>query len=178
MIENIAIISGVSALVVAIIAVVVLLLLKKNVKDILSKDSLIFDHNFELKKAAINQSFGLIDEIEIYGKVVTTDANFAKKAKACYNELLCVVSNPLVVQEFYNIAMNTNYNVSKTTLDNYKLMCRKDIGLKAKNIKIVPSYEPVGTNQQMYQNNVVNNTQPTQPKQTNTTVGGSNVFKK
>lgn len=134
MIENIAILAGVSAIVVSFMGIVAFLLLKKNIKDILQKDSLIFDQNFEIKKRVISESFSLIDEVEKNGKIIINNATFMERATNCYNELLCVVNNYKIIDEFYNIALNGAYAINKNITNNYKILCRKDIGLKTKKI--------------------------------------------
>lgn len=134
MLENIAILAGVSALVVSIMACVAFLLLKKNIKDILQKDALIFDKNFEIKKSVVSESFNIADLVEKESKSILLNKEYLERAKKCYNDLLCVLTNPQLVQAFYNIALNGNYAISSEVISTYKILCRKDIGLKVKNL--------------------------------------------
>ena len=176
MIENIAILAGVSALVVSIMACVAFLLLKKNIKDILQKDALVFDKNFEIKKNAITESFNIVDEVVIQGKSANLENAYIEKVIKCYNDLLCVMSNSQIVDEFYNIALNVNYPVNHRIITDYKLACRNDLGLKTKapNMKAVKSNnkpaeykEPVQQPAQpvMYEQPVQPQVAPQQPVQ-------------
>ena len=60
------------------------------------------------------------------------DPTFLQKAKKCYNELLCVVSNEKIAEEFYKIAIDFSFAVSMQRIIEFKIKCRKDIGLKTK----------------------------------------------
>lgn len=137
MIENIAIWGGVAGLIVSIFAVIILFLTRHNILDILDKDVILFDKNFELKKEAISKALELTDQIYKNGKTVTMNANFDEQAKKCYNDLICVVSDIRVAEEFYNIAFNENYEITEAKNAQFKLMCRKDIGLTSKKSKIL-----------------------------------------
>lgn len=159
MIENIAILVGVAALVVSVMACVAFLLLKKNIKDILQKDSLVFDKNFEIKKQAITDSFNIVDEVVLQGKSANLENEYIEKVIKCYNDLLCVMSNSHIVDEFYNIALNVNYPVNHRIITDYKLSCRNDLGLKTK----APNMKAVKTNNNTAEFNTPIS-QPTQPQ--------------
>ena len=45
------------------------------------------------------------------------------------------MNNYKIIDEFYNITMNNAYATNKNTINNYKILCRKDIGLKTKKTK-------------------------------------------
>ena len=141
MIENFAILSGVAALVVSFMAIIAFLLLKKNIKDILEKDTLVFDKNFEIKYKAITASFEFVDEVMINGKSANLDEKYIERAIKCHNDLLCVISNKNVIDEFYNITLNVNYPVNFAVVMDYKMACRADIGLKNKIVGIKKSKE-------------------------------------
>lgn len=99
--------------------------------DILDKDVILFERNFDIKKNAIEKSYKLIDEIQLRGQQITSNYDFIERAKSCYNELLCVVSDIAVANEFYDIAIAGNPSDEKR-LNSYKISCRKDIGLRTK----------------------------------------------
>lgn len=133
--STIAMWSGVAGIIVSIIAIIILFLTRKNIMDILDKDVILFERNFDIKKNAIEKSYKMIDEIQLRGQQITANPEFNERAKTCYNELLCVVSDISVANEFYDIAITGNPS-SEERLNAYKISCRKDIGL---NIKIAKS---------------------------------------
>ena len=122
---------GVAGLIVSIIAIIILFLTRKNIMDILDKDVILFERNFDIKKDAIEKSYKLIDEIQLRGQQITANPEFNERAKTCYNELLCVVSDIAVANEFYDIAVAGTPS-SEERLNAYKISCRGDIGLKTK----------------------------------------------
>lgn len=137
MIESIAMWGGFAGIIVALFAIIILYLTRKNILDILEKDVILFDKNFELKKQAISKALELTDEISLRGKVSASNAEFSKQAKQCYNDLLCVLSDVRVADEFYSIAIDTTVEINDTRIAQFKLMCRNDIGLKTKKAKTV-----------------------------------------
>lgn len=130
--EQIAMWGGIAGIVVAVVAIIVLLLTRKNILDILNKDAILFDHNFEVKKQAISKALTLTEDVLTMGDKVKTLAEFKKRAKDAYNDLLCVVSNVEVADEFYEITLNQNQSIDPVQIAEFKLLCRKDIGLKTK----------------------------------------------
>ena len=137
MIEKIAMWGGFAGVIVAIIAIVVLFLTRENILDILDKDVILFDKNFELKKQAIERAMLLVDELSEKGDQEKGNYEFAEKAKRTYNELLCVVSDARVADEFYNLAVDNSTAVSATKIANFKLLCRADIGLSNKKARLL-----------------------------------------
>lgn len=125
---------GVAGLFVSIISVIILFLTRKNIMDILDKDVILFERNFDIKKNAIEKSYKLIDEIQLRGQQITSNYDFIERAKSCYNELLCVVSDIAVANEFYDIAIAGSPS-DERRLNSYKISCRKDIGLRTKATK-------------------------------------------
>lgn len=125
---------GIAGLFVSIISVIILFLTRKNIMDILDKDVILFERNFDIKKNAIEKSYKLIDEIQLRGQQITSNYDFIERAKSCYNELLCVVSDIAVANEFYDIAIAGSPSDEKR-LNSYKISCRKDIGLRTKATK-------------------------------------------
>ncbi len=139
---------GVAGLFVSIFAVIILYLTRKNILDILDKDVILFGRNFELKKSAIESAFKLVDEIQEKGEQITLSNDFIERAKKCYNELLCVLSDVRVADEFYNITIDNNEPISETRIANFKIQCRKDIGLsikKANAVKRITKQKENGT---------------------------------
>lgn len=128
---------GVASIIVSVFAVIILYLTRANILDILDKDVILFDKNFELKKNAIDSALQLIDEVDEKGKCYVLRPEVSQKAKAIYNDLLCVTSDVRVADEFYNIVIDENVEVTETRLAQFKLMCRQDIGLKTKKAKAV-----------------------------------------
>ena len=153
MLEKIAMWGGVAGIVVALFAIIIIFLTRKNILDILDKDVILFDRNFDIKKKAIEHSFRLLDRIE-QNQAVVKDPAFKQEAKDCYNELLCVVSDLKVAFAFYSLAIKGN-NIMPNT--KYKLLARYDIGLNNKHstkikksskedypsyLKVEPKFEP------------------------------------
>ena len=130
MIESVALIAGIIGIVFSALTMVVLFLLKKNVTDILRKDALIFDKNFEIKQKALVESLNIVDEVLAKGKSICSNASFLDRSKKCYNELICVLNNTKLADAFYDIALNPNYIVTMDKVHIYKMLSRKDLGFK------------------------------------------------
>ena len=130
MLETIAMWGGVAGVAVALFAIIILFLTRQNILNILSKDSILYDQNFEVKMKSINLAYEVVDEIAQNGDIIKSNPQFIEKAKRAYNELLCVLSDVRIADEFQTIALeNKNpYNIAR--IAQFKLMCRKDMGLK------------------------------------------------
>lgn len=155
---------GIISIFVSIFAVVTLYLTRGNILDILNKDVILFDRNFELKKNVIDSALKLIDDIQERGKEITLRPEVQQLAKKIYNDLLCVSSDVVVADEFYNIAIEPNTDITDTRLAQFKLMCRKDIGLnnkKARAVKriIEKQHTPMGENETILRTNAMTNSQ-------------------
>lgn len=137
MLENIAMWGGVAGVGIAIIAIIILFLTKQSINHILNKDKILFDQNFEIKQKAISSAMATVDEISLYGSVIKNNVEFATKANKVYNELLCVLSDVRIADEFYNISISQNSVYNEARIAQFKLMCRKDIGLKVGKAQIV-----------------------------------------
>lgn len=133
MIDKIAMWGGFAGVIIAIIAVIILFLTRQNILDILDKDVILFDKNFELKKQAIEKAMLMIDELE-NNNGSSRSIDFVENAKKLYNELLCVVSDVRVADEFYALTMENK--ATPTSCAHFKLMCRHDIGLSNKKAKL------------------------------------------
>lgn len=137
MLETIAMWGGIAGVVISLFAIIILFLTKQSINHILNKDAILFDQNFEIKKNAINSALSLVDQLVDKGEMIKTSADFSQKAQACYNELLCVASDIKLAEDFYDIAISQNTSFDETKAAQFKLMCRKDIGLKNKNARIL-----------------------------------------
>lgn len=133
--ENLTLWCGIACLAVSFLAVIAVFLTRKNIKDIIDRDIIFFEKNFEIKKDAITSALDVVDEISLKGKSVIRDITFVHKAKQCYNNLLCVVSNIKLAKEFYDITLNTSKETTSLEIAKFKLACRKDIGFKTKKFK-------------------------------------------
>ena len=168
--DKIAMWSGVASIILAIVSIIIIFLTRENILDILDKDVILFDKNFELKKSAIEESLKLIDRIQEGGNSIRLDAGFTEQAKSIYNTLLCVVTDIRLADEFYNISLDTTQIITDARLAKYKLMCRKDIGLKSKHTKMLKRVETTtGSGENRVSNfnntpNIVNPVYSTQPK--------------
>lgn len=143
--SSVAMWGGVAGVFVSLFSVVVLFLTRSNILDILDKDVLLFDKNFELKNSAITQAMGLIDEIDANPNA-KYNAEFTAKAKENYNALLCVLSDVRLADEFYNITMDHTQSITKLRLIKFKIACRHDIGLRVKKTKALKRAAAQGSN--------------------------------
>lgn len=137
MIEQIAMWGGFAGIIVAVFAIVILFLTRKNILDILEKDVILFDKNFELKKHAIDNALNIVDELDSVGASIKSRPDFVDRSKKCYNDLLCVVTNVKLAEEFHSLTLNHNDDASSARLAQFKVNCRKDIGLSTKGVKSI-----------------------------------------
>lgn len=137
MIEKIAMWGGFAGVIIALVAMIVLFLTRQNILDILDKDVILFDKNFELKKQAIERAMLMADELEEKGAQTKSNLEYVETAKKTYNELLCVVSDVRVADEFYNLIVDQTSMPTATQFAHFKLLCRHDIGLSNKKAKVL-----------------------------------------
>ena len=130
MLETIAMWGGIAGIAVAVFAIIILFLTKLNINHALNKDAILIDENFHIKQTAIAKAMEVVDEIVENGELVRTTPAFIQKAKLAYNELLCVLTDVRIADEFYNITMEEEVRFNEARIAQFKLMCRKDIGLK------------------------------------------------
>ncbi len=130
MLTDIAIWGGIVGMVVALISIIVVLIIKKDIKDALNRDVILFDQNFMLKKQAIEKCLKLLDDLNSTPSVAK-NAEFIRRCKESYNELICVLNNLSIADKFLNYAVNLG-KISSPELINFKIDCRKDIGLSLK----------------------------------------------
>ena len=118
--QSIALFCGIAGMISSVVAVVVVILLRKHIVDIIDKDVILFDGNFNTKKDVITTACELLDHVATRGKQLTLNPDFANKAKHCYNNLLCVMNSLEVINEFFNIAINPNTNLYRNQIENFK----------------------------------------------------------
>lgn len=133
--ENLTLWIGIVSLVVSLITIITVVLIKVNIKNILASGTILYDENYVVKKNALTNALNLADDISTFGKSIINDNTFNRKAKDCYNNLLCVVSDLKIAKTFESIALDTNYATSSLDFANFKLACRKEIGFKVKMLK-------------------------------------------
>lgn len=178
MIENVALIAGIIGIVFSILTLIALFLLKKNILDILRKDALIFDKNFELKQKAITESLNIVDEVFVKGKGVILNASFQERSKKCYNELICVLNNTKLADAFYDITLNPNSNITFDKLHIFKMLSRKDLGFKITKLEFnmgINSTVEQATTQSINTNPVQQPAQKLEPKQNSATEAQTQV---
>ena len=91
--EAVSLWGGVAGVIVAIFAIVILFLTRRNIINILEKDQILFDKNYEMRKNAIENSLNVVDYLVDYGTNVLTSKTFIQNARTAYNELTVMVHN-------------------------------------------------------------------------------------
>ena len=132
LLESVQFWTSVASIVLAVITFIAIVLIKKSIVDLLDKDKILFDKNFELKKKAIANALNLVDQL----KNGQYDRDFNSLATACYNDLLCVATNEKVCEEFYALAISKTLTANSNNVAHFKVCCRKEIGFKAKFKKV------------------------------------------
>ena len=135
-VESISMWGGLAGVVIAIFAVVILYLTRSNIVDLLDKDAIMYDKVYELKKNAFQNALDILDYYEIYGMEVRTSKQFIQKAKAAYNDLMCMSHNPKIYEDIYTLTLDANYTqITVQNIADFKALCRFDLGLKNKKNK-------------------------------------------
>ena len=80
MLNNIAIWGGIVGMCVALFALLLMVFAKKDIADIVTRDVILFDQNFMLKKQAIEKAFKLLDDLD-QNPALLSNAEFVKLAK-------------------------------------------------------------------------------------------------
>jgi len=137
MLELIATWGGVAGCVLALVAILIICIVKAEIKHALDRDKVLFDQNFALKKEVIDTALQIADEIDTYGESIISNTAFQTKAKKCYNDLICVSSTMQLAEEFYSLAVENLEPVNQIRIAKFKVACRKDIGLSMKGSKLV-----------------------------------------
>ncbi|MBR6778774.1 MAG: hypothetical protein IKM43_01290 [Clostridia bacterium] len=140
MLETISIWGTGAALVLALLSVLIMCMLKKNILDILKKDTIIFDQNYALKKQAVEKAMSIIDEVA-QNVQITNNSEFKENAKDCYNQLLLVLTDVRIAEKFAELTFATNNSITEGKIVEFKTACRKDMGLSTKHFKKIKKSE-------------------------------------
>ena len=138
--EYISMWGGVAGCALALVAILTIIIDKIDIKHTVNRDNILFNEAFAIKKQAIENAMNMVDEIEANGDAIVHTAEFASKSRKLYNELLCVVSNTNLAEEFYSIAVEGK-TTTPIAIAKFKLNCRKDIGLKSSGTKLIKRAE-------------------------------------
>ena len=124
---------GIAAIVIAIFSMVILYLTRNNIIELLDKDVVMYDKNFEIKKECLHEAFNCLDLVAQNGASVKNNPQFVQRAKQAYNGLLCVLTSPKLYQEFYRMALDQADSVySIEDIENFKVACRAELISKRK----------------------------------------------
>lgn len=124
---------GVAGIIISLFAIVIIYLTRSNIIDLLDRDVILYDKNYELKKDALESCFNCLDDVAQYGDNVKNNPQFIKKAKETYNALLCTVQCPKIYQDFYRYTIDkTPSMVSTEELEKFKILCRGELILHKK----------------------------------------------
>jgi len=133
MIEKVAMWGGFAAIIIAIFAIAILYLTRSNIIDLLDRDVVMYDKNYEVKKDAIEQAFNCLDVVAQNGVEIKNSPQYIQNAKEAYNALLCTVNSSKVYQEFYRLAIdNTTTGYSIEDIEKFKISCRSELITKQK----------------------------------------------
>ena len=133
MIEKIAMWGGIAGIVIAIFAIVILHLTRSNIIDLLDRDVVMYDKNYEAKKESLENAFNCLDAVAQNGTDIKNNPQYIQQAKEAYNGLLCTVNSPKLYQEFYRLAIdNTAYGYSVVDIEKFKIACRSELISKHK----------------------------------------------
>ncbi len=152
---------SIAGVAVSLIGIIIMFMTRNNILDILDKDIILFEKNFDIKMNAVTKALNLADEVANFGKEITRRPDFEEKAKEAYNDLMCIATNTKVVDEFYSIALDPNVTVDSVRITKFKLLCRKDIGLKAKHSKALKQQNNAKDNMNSF--NSYSQPRPSQP---------------
>ena len=126
--EKMAILVGVAGILISIFAMIILYLTRSNIIDLLDRDVVMYDKNYELKKEAIEKAFNCLDMVSQNGVEVKNTAQHVQKAREIYNALLCTVNSAKLYQEFYRLAIdNTASGYSIEDIEKFKISCREEL---------------------------------------------------
>lgn len=139
MLELIAMWGGIAGIIVAFFAIIFLYLTRKNILDILDKDAILLDKNFEIKNKVIQSALAIVDELFAKGPNILYATEFNARAKACYNAMLCTISDMQLIEEFRILTLDNSTELTEFRIIDFKLNCRKDIGLITKKSNLTKS---------------------------------------
>ncbi len=136
MIEKIAMWGGIAGIVIAVFAIAILYLTRSNIIDLLDRDVVMYDKNYEMKKDAFEQAFNCLDVVSQSGVEVKNNPQYAQRAREAYNGLLCTTTCAKVYQEFYRLAVDaTTAGYTTEDIEKFKIACRNELIGKHKNKK-------------------------------------------
>lgn len=127
---------GMFSLILSVITIVMLFLMRKNIVDILNKDTLVFSKNFEIKKQAFEKALYILDEIQM-GAPRSNSIEYNRKMNQIYNELLSVCSDIRIADTFYAMTKDTTKQLTEADFASFKLLVRKELGLTTKGSALI-----------------------------------------
>ena len=134
MMEKIAMWGGIAGIVIAIFAIIILYLTRSNIIDLLDRDVVMYDKNYEAKKEALEQGFNCLDLVALNGLDIKNNSQYIQRAKEAYNALLCTLNSAKLYQEFYRMAIDTNVtDYTIEDIEKFKIACRAELITKRKN---------------------------------------------
>ncbi len=133
MIEKIAMWGGFVAIIVAVFAIIILYLTRSNIIELLDRDVVMYDKNYEAKKEALEQAFKCLDIVATNGVEVKNSPQFIAQAKVAYNSLLCTVYQAQIYQDFYRMTIDPSAEpFSIEDVEKFKISCRRELLAKRK----------------------------------------------
>lgn len=127
---------GIFSLILSVIVMVVMFLLRKNILDILNKDTLIFSKNFEIKKQAFDKAMYILDEIQA-GAPRSNSLEYNRKMNQIYNDLLSVSTDVRIADTFIAMTKDTTKQLTDADFASFKLLVRKELGLSTKGSALI-----------------------------------------
>lgn len=127
---------GMFSLVLSVFAIVVMVLMRRNMIDILSKDTLVFSKNFEIKKQVFDKAMYIIDEIKL-GAPRSTSVEYNRKMNQIYNELLTVATDVRIADTFIAMVKDTTKQITEADSATFKLLVRQELGLSNKGSALI-----------------------------------------
>ena len=125
---------GIAAIVIAIFSMIILYLTRNNIIELLDRDVVMYDKNFETKKECLHEAFNCLDLVAQNGIEIKNNPQFVQRAKQAYNGLLCVINSPKLYQEFYRMTIDQSGGVySINDIESFKIQCRSELITKRKN---------------------------------------------
>lgn len=126
-------IATIISVVIAVFAIVILYLTRSNIIDLLDRDVVMYDKNYQLKKESLEEAFNCLDLVAQNGVEIKNSTQFLQRAKEAYNGLLCTLNSAKLYQEFYRMAIdNTVFNYSVEDIEKFKIACRSELISKKK----------------------------------------------
>jgi len=132
---------GMFSLVLSVITIVLMFLLRKNIVNILDKDTLIFSKNFEIKKQAFDKAMYILDEIQM-GAPRSNTIEYNRKMNQIYNDLLSVSSDVRIADTFFAMVKDTSQQLTEADFASFKLLVRKELGLSSKGSALIAKTKP------------------------------------